>query len=89
MYRLRAVVTSSVTRPRHLTTGCTSLSSQAIGYAKRLGDEIPFVFSDSGGSISFRNTFAYDKSTDSWAWLMDNIQNGKPVPFGRVKLTRK
>lgn len=71
------------------STGGGGLSSQAIGYAKRVGDEIPFVFSDSGGSISFRNTFAYDKSTDSWAWLMDNIQNGKPVPFGRVKLTRK
>jgi hypothetical protein len=54
----------------------------------RAGEEIPIVFLDGHGEISFKNTFAYDKSTDSWAWIMDNVVGGKAIPFARVKLTR-
>ena len=27
--------------------------------------------------------------TDSWTWTLDNVQGDKPVPFGRVTLTRQ
>ncbi len=70
------------------STGGGGLVPEGFGHAKRAGEEIPFVFLDGGGKISFRNTFAYDKATDSWRWLMDNVADGKPIPFGRVKLTR-
>jgi hypothetical protein len=70
------------------STGGGGLAPESIGYANPVGAEIPFVFWDVSGRISFRNTFAYDKTTDSWLWLMDNVESGKAVPFGRVKLTR-
>lgn len=69
-------------------TGGGGLSAQAIGRAERNGDKIPFVFKDSDGS-SFHTTFAYDRSTDTWQWLMDNEENGKLQPFARVKLSKK
>jgi len=71
------------------STGGGGLSAQAIGRAERSGQDIPFVFKEPDDTISFHNTFSYDRATDSWAWLMDNTKNGKPVPFGRVRLTRK
>jgi hypothetical protein len=71
------------------STGGGGLVPEGIGHAMRAGEEIPIVFLDGGGKISFKNTFAYDRSTDSWTWIMDNIADGKPIPFGRVKLTRR
>ena len=70
------------------STGGGGLVPEGIGHASRAGGEIPFIFVDRGGEISFKNTFTYDKSTDSWAWIMDNVAGGKATPFGRVKLTR-
>ena len=71
------------------STGTSSFSSDGVGRAKRDGDDIPFVFREANRQISFRNTFSYDKKTDSWTWRMDNVRDGKDVPFGRVKLARK
>ena len=71
------------------TTGGGGLSAQAILRGKRSGDTIPFVYRESDGSVSFNNTFSYDKASDSWAWRMDNVKDGKPIPFGRVRLTRQ
>jgi hypothetical protein len=71
------------------STGGGGLSAHAIARGKRSGDSIPFLFREKDGSVSFHNTFSYDKGSDSWAWQMDNVQNGNPVPFGRVRLTRK
>ena len=34
-------------------------------------------------------TFAYNRATDTWIWLIDNESGGKLTPFARVKLTRK
>jgi hypothetical protein len=90
-----AIVFIGSGRPSHDYT-CLWLDSTAggglvpegFGHAMRVGEEIPFVFLDGSGKISFKNTFAYDKSNDSWAWLMDNVVGGKAIPFGRVKLTR-
>jgi hypothetical protein len=31
----------------------------------------------------------YNKTSDTWQWLMDNDDGGKLSPFARVKLTRK
>lgn len=70
------------------STGGGGLTPQAIARGKRDGDKIPFLFREKDGSVSFNNTFAYDTRSDSWAWIMDNIQNGKAVPFARLRLTR-
>lgn len=71
------------------STGGGGLTAQAIARGKRSGDAIPFLFREPDGSVSFNNTFSYDKASDSWSWHMDNVQNGKATPFGRVKLTRQ
>jgi hypothetical protein len=69
------------------STGGGGLSGQAIAHGKRDGDQIPFLFKSKDGD--FHTTFAYDKSNDTWRWIMDNEDGGKLVPFARVKLTRK
>jgi len=69
-------------------TGGGGLSAQAIGHAKRSGDEIAFLFRGQDGSI-FHTTFAYSRGTDSWQWLMDDEGGGKIQPFARVRLTKK
>ena len=71
------------------STGGGGLSAEGIAHGKRSGDTIPFLFKARDGSLSFNNTFSYDKDQDSWMWQMDNIQDGKPSPFGRVRLTRQ
>ncbi len=71
------------------STSTSSFPSDGVGHAKRSGDDIPFVFKDDKQQIGFRNTFSYDKKADSWTWRLDNVHDGKGVPFGRVRLTRK
>lgn len=71
------------------STAGGGLSAQAIGLGKRAGDTIPFLFREADGRVSFDNTFAYERASDAWTWRMDNVQNGKAVPFGRVRLTRR
>jgi hypothetical protein len=70
------------------STGGGGLSAQAIGYAKRSGDEIAFLFKGQDGSI-FHTTFRYSKGTDTWTWLLDGEEGGKLQPFARVTLTRR
>ncbi len=70
------------------STGGGGLNGQAIGYAARSGDEIPFVFQPAGAE-KFHTTMAYDPKTDSWQWRMDGEEGGKLQPFARVRLTRK
>lgn len=59
-----------------------------VGHARAVVDSIPFLFTDSPTS-RFHNTFVYDRASDSWAWHMDNDQNGVLRPFARVTLTRE
>lgn len=59
-----------------------------VGRARAVADSIPFLFTDSTTS-RFHNTFVYDRRSDSWAWHMDNDQNGVRRPFARVTLTRE
>jgi hypothetical protein len=58
-----------------------------VGYAPKTGDEIRFLFND--GKSDFHTTFLYDRKADTWEWRMDSEENGKLVPFARVKLTRR
>jgi hypothetical protein len=61
----------------------------SLGFAEPLESELPFVFKDEKGEVSFTNSFIYDANADTWEWRMDNVANGVARPFGRVKLTRK
>ncbi|MGB2635195.1 MAG: hypothetical protein WAM58_14800 [Candidatus Acidiferrum sp.] len=70
------------------STSGGGLSAQGIAHGKRNGDEILFLFKGADGS-NFYTTFVYDKSSDTWRWVMDGEAHGKRTPFGRVKLTRK
>jgi hypothetical protein len=58
-----------------------------MGYAKRSGDEIPFLFKDKD-SI-FHTVFAYNSKAETWEWRMNSEEKGALQPFARVKLTRK
>ena len=71
------------------STDSGGLSGQAIAHARRSGDELPFVFKESDGSISFTNTFVYHQESDSWAWIMDKVTKGKSTPFARLTLQRQ
>jgi len=73
--------------------------SAPIARGKRGNDEITFLFRDKDDkdkgkddkeqSSGVHTTFAYNKSTDTWSWLIDNDYGGKLTSFARVKLTRK
>ena len=65
------------------------ISVQSIGRATRAGDSIPFVFRGVDGAPAFNNTFVYDRRADTWEWRMDNVRDGRPVPFARVTLSRQ
>lgn len=70
------------------STGGGGLAAHAIGHAPRNGDAIALVFNAGHGSL-FHTTFAYDRSSDTWKWLMDGEEKGTLQPFARVVLTRK
>lgn len=71
------------------TTASGGFSPEGIGHAKPEGESLPFVFKDAHGEVSFKNTFAYNPASRTWAWVMDNVDKGVPKTFGRVKLTRR
>ena len=56
------------------------------GRAPRAPSQLPFVFTGPDGR--FFTTFAYDAKADTWAWAMDNEQNGKKREFARLSLSR-
>ena len=70
------------------STASWGLSAEAIGRAKPRDNSIPFTFKDPDGHVSFENTFSYNPGADTWMWSMDNIEEGKHKPFGRVTLKR-
>jgi hypothetical protein len=69
-------------------TAYGAFAPAGIGHARAVADSIPFVFTSSPTS-RFHNTFVYDRASDSWAWHMDNDDNGTLKPFARVTLTRQ
>lgn len=59
----------------------------AIGYGKRVGDTIPFVFQYEDGP--FYNTFKWDARTESWTFTMEATgKDGKREPFAVDTLRR-
>jgi hypothetical protein len=74
------------------STASSSFSPEGVGHAKvskESGNTIPFVFKDSAGHVTFENTFVYDEKSNSWEWLMTNVQDDKKKPFGHVRLVKK
>jgi hypothetical protein len=70
------------------STGGSGLSSQAIGYAKPSGDELPFVFDTGDGGV-IHTTFAYSREADSWRWTIDIARDGKRSQFAQVVLKKE
>lgn len=64
------------------------LAVESIGTASAKENDIPFVFKDEKGAVTFLNDFVYDPQADTWEWHMDNVTAAGAKPFGRVKLTR-
>lgn len=62
-----------------------------IARGKRDNDEITFLFreKESDKERGIHTTFAYNKGTDTWNWLIDNEDGGKLTSFAKVKLIRK
>ena len=59
----------------------------AIGYGKRVGDTIAFVFRYDDGP--FYNSFKWDARTDSWTFTMEATgKDGKREPFAVDTLRR-
>src|ERR1700689_381517 len=69
------------------STGGGALSTP-IARGKRDGDEIAFLFMDKDKEkdSGVRTRFVYNKSDNTWNWLIDNEEAGKLTPFARVKL---
>ena len=70
------------------STGGGGLDAQVIGHAKPSGDDLAFVFELDDGGIIY-TTFAYNRETDTWQWLIDVQESGNIRPFARVALTRQ
>ena len=70
------------------STGGGGLSAQALGHAKRSGDNLPFVFDTGEGGV-IHTTFAYSRDTDTWQWHIDIEKDGERKPFARVTLARQ
>jgi hypothetical protein len=71
------------------STGGNGLVGWAFGHAGADATKLAFLFSDKNGDPSVRNTFEYDRGTDTWRWKIDNVDKGQPRPFANVKLTRE
>lgn len=64
-------------------------NTDGVGHGKPDGDRIPFIWKLADGS-GIHNTFAYDRTSDTWSWEIDNLdKSGESSPFGRVTLKRK
>lgn len=70
------------------STAPGGLTPQGLGLGTRQGDRVPFLWCDKEGRLAFDNTFTYAPGGDAWTWTMDNIQDGRHVPFARLQLTR-
>lgn len=70
-------------------TGTTNFAEEGVGHGRPDGDAIPFVWRSTDGS-GIRNTFAYERATDTWTWRIDNVSASQALtPFARVTLRRR
>ena len=63
------------------STSNEGLNAQGLAHARLKENSLPFVFRDANGAVSFENTFVYDPASDSWKWIMDNVEAEKRKPF--------
>jgi hypothetical protein len=70
------------------STGGGGIASKVLGYAKRDGDTLPFMFNMGDGGAIY-NTFTYRRESDDWTWRIDIENDGKTSRFADVVLTRK
>ena len=69
------------------STAGGGLSAEGIARANQAGDSIPLVFTISPAD-QIHTTFSYDKSNDTWQWLIDNVEKGQVHRFANVTLRR-
>ncbi len=70
-------------------TGTTNFAAEGVGHGKPDGDRIPFVWKSADKS-GIRNTFAYNRASETWSWAIDNVdKSGTPSPYANVTLKRK
>jgi hypothetical protein len=69
-------------------TDYNAFNPAGVGRGAAAGDSISLVFTYSPIS-RFHNTFVYTRTSDSWAWHMDNDSAGVRRAFARVTLTRE
>jgi hypothetical protein len=63
-------------------------ASETLGYGKREGNRLVFLFEYPDGP--FRNTFTWDETKKSWMFLMQNgHRNGSWTLFAEDRLTKK
>jgi len=64
------------------------ISSESIGIADPKQNGLMFIFKDEKGAVSVSNDFVYDAQSDTWQWLINNLDKGMVKPFARVTLKR-
>ena len=69
-------------------TAYGAFNPAGVGRGMAAGDSIPLLFTESPTN-RFHNTFIYDRTSDTWAWHMDNDSAGVRRAFARVTLTRE
>lgn len=69
------------------STAGGGLSAEGLAHGKLAGDSIPIVFTTSP-SDQIHTTFSYNKTTDTWQWVIDNVENKRTQRFATVTLTR-
>ena len=63
------------------------LSTQSIGLASKVGDQLPFVFNNPDGSFT-RTTMTYNPTTKGWTWTIDEDRAGRLSRFAALTLKR-
>ena len=69
-------------------TGSGAQFPEYTGYAEPATDELAFVF-DTGEDSAIHTTFAYDRESDIWHWLIEIYRGAEHSTFARVSLTRQ
>ena len=64
------------------------ISSGILARGKPTPDKIPLIF-NLPGNEKIHTTLVYEKSSDTWQWLIDNEKDGKQEPFARLRMTRQ
>ena len=69
------------------STSGGGLSPEGIAHGSPSGDSIPLIFKLSA-TDQIHTTFSYNKTSDTWQWLIDNVANSRTQRFANVTLNR-